>query len=188
MAAKFDATNTIESQVNLDSYSSSNGFSGFCHSIVGWDDERCTEAFLDILDFFLATNQILVSSIRIHGDLETHAELYELSAEDIRVRDNLVSNGIILVVNSDDENGSFHFAGNVSNGLLKDFVLYQSSIGGLSYHGFLTSQDSGLVVYPHDDCGLGFICYEKNKIKKVIKKLQEYAEHYSDILGFMIKA
>ena len=135
---------------------------------------------------FFIPDETLVSSIRIYGDLKDHAEMYELSDKDIQVRDRLVKSGVILNVDSDDKADSFHFEGNISGDLLKDFVLYQSSIGELSYHGFLTSEDSGLIIYPHDDCGLGFICLEKKKITNIIEKLKEYAECYSDILQFTI--
>lgn len=185
MAANFDGIKCIESKVNLDSYSSTEGFLGYCNSSVGWEDERCIEAFIEMLALFIP-DEVVVSSIRIYGDLKAHAEMYELSEKDIQVRDRLVENGIILVVDSEDESDSFHFTGSVSDDLLKDFVLYQSSIGELSYHGFLTSGDSGMIIYPHDDCGLGFICYDNNKKVNVIEKLKECEERYSDILEFTI--
>lgn len=187
MAVKLDTINFIESKVNLDSYSSSDGFLGFCNSKVGWGDERCIEAFMEMLSRFIP-DETLVSSIRIYGDIQVHAEMYELSENEIQVRDRLVENGIILNVDSEDEADSFHFAGSVSNDLLEDFVLYKSSIGELSYHGFLVGEDSGLVIYPHDDCGLGFICCYKRKRADVVEKLNECAERYTDILEFTINS
>jgi hypothetical protein len=129
---------------------------------------------------------IIVSSIRIYGDLKSHAELYELSEDDIQVRDRLIKSGLILNVAKDETNEAFHFGGAISEDTLKDFVLYQSSIGELSYHGFITNSDNELVIYPHDDCGLGFIsCNSKNK-RQVLDRIKECASRYSEILEFTL--
>jgi len=185
MVVNFNAIKFIESQVELDSYSSSNGFLGYCNSKVGWGDLRCIDAFIDMLGLF-TPNETVVSSIRIYGDLNEHAETYELSEDDIKVRDRLIEQGLILNVTSDDESKSFHFEGTISNTTLRDFVLYQSSIGELSYHGFITNPESELIIYPHDDCGLGFILCNAQKRKVTNNKLHEYAERYFEILEFKL--
>lgn len=185
MAANFNAIQYIETKVNLDSYSSTDGFLGYCNSTVGWGDERCIKAFLEMLAFFVP-KEIVVSSIRIYGDLKSHAELYELNEEDIQVRDRLIKKGLILNVITDEESESFHFEGAISDSTLKDFVLYQSSIGELSYHGFITNAANELIIYPHDDCGLGFIsCNNKDK-QQILDRIKECANRYSDILDFTI--
>lgn len=185
MVASFNAVKFIESNVELDSYSSSKGFLGYCNSKVGWGDQRCIDAFIEMLALFVP-KEIVVSSIRIHGDLQEHAETYELNEDDIQVRYRLLEQGLILNVASDEENESFHFEGTVSNSVLRDFVLYQSSIGELSYHGFITNSESEFIIYPHDDCGLGFIISDETKKKLYSSKLQECAERYSEILEFKL--
>jgi hypothetical protein len=185
MAANFDAIKYIESKVNLDSYSSTDGFIGYCNSSVGWGDERCIEAFIEMLAL-LVPKEVVVSSIRIYGDLKSHAELYELSEEEVLVRDRLIKGGLILNVATDEESEAFHFEGIISKDTLKYFVLYQSSIGELSYHGFVTNAANELIIYPHDDCGLGFIsCNSKSK-QQVIDRIKECSKRYSDILEFTL--
>lgn len=108
---KSDKTHTvaaqIEDNINLESYSSSVGFLGFCNSIIGWGDERCINALIEIIDLFVP-HPVLVSSLRIYSDLQVDAEMFQLNQNEVEVRNRLIDRGVILLESSDDISDGFH--------------------------------------------------------------------------------
>jgi len=56
----------------------------------------------------------------------------------------------------------------------------------LSYHAFITNNEKKLIIYPHDDCGLGFITCNSELQEQYLKELKNYAERFSDILDFSL--
>ena len=113
MVAKFNAIKLIKSEVELKSYSSSAGFLGYCNSKAIRFDKECVDAFMNMLAL-LVPDEIIVSSMRIHGDLKEHAQMYDLKKNDIHVRDRLIKQGLISHVALDDINDCFHFCGVIS--------------------------------------------------------------------------
>ena len=84
-------------------------------------------------------------------------------------------------------NNCFHFCGSISKAALRDFILYQTTIGALPYHSFIINSDCELIIYPHDDCGLGFIISNDKNIEDINNKLYKFSEQYFDILEFHLK-
>gem|GEM_PF-5220856 len=135
---------------------------------------------------FLIPKEVIVSSIKIYGDINEHTKLYELSKTNEEVRNRLIEFNVIKNINLEAKKEAFHFEGRLPDKILRDFIVYQTSIGELSCHGFITNNEKKLIIYPHDDCGLGFIACNDELREQYLKELKSYAERFSDILDLSL--
>lgn len=143
--------------VLLSSYSSSSNFVGFCSSRVGYGNEEYENLLLGAVLLLLRGRIELVSSLNIGISLEDHAEEYSLSKSGIACRDVLLANGVISNRFDEPPIDHFHFDNEVTENIALGLIRFQTSIGGASGHSFFLDADRGVIVYPHDDCGLGFV-------------------------------
>ena len=179
--------NLVKSEVNLDSYSSSANFCGFCFSKIGWGKKKCLEALLDIASEIVGELHV-VSSLTICTSLLENENFYALSEESKKRRNYLVDLDFIKLNDSDASANYFHSDKVVSKNEAYSLIEYQTSIGGAIGHVFFVSLTNGVIIYPHDDCGMGFFCSsEPKKRDDFLSLVKRSKEKYSDILSFDLK-
>lgn len=155
-ASMSNGVDLVRSSVLLNSYSSSPNFVGFCSSRVGYGDEEYEKLLLNAVLLLLRRIE-LVSSLNIGISLEDHAKEYSLSKSGIACRDALLANGVISNRLDEPPLDYFHFDKEVTEDIALDLIRFQTSLGGASGHSFFLDAGRGVIIYPHDDCGLGFI-------------------------------
>lgn len=178
----------IKNQVDLNAYSLSRGFLGYCYLKDGTcDDASCIDHCIAMLDEIF-TDAIVVSSLRIYGALKAYYEEYDLNSNEQQLVGRLIDSGIVLNVSIDELDDTFHFVGNVSRCVMRDFITFQLMVGGLSYHAFITNSDKEVIIYPHDDSGIGFIANNKqSRTPSLINFLKGCVTNYSDIFEFHLE-
>lgn len=177
----------IKSKVNLDSYSASETFCGFCFSKIGWGEKKCLEALLEITNEMVDELHV-VSSLTICTSLLDNESFYSLSEENKKCRDFLVDLNLIKLNDAEDSANYFHVDKVVSKSEAYRLIEYQTSIGGAIGHVFFVSLTNGVIIYPHDDCGVGFFCLtESKKRNRFLSLIERLKEKYSDVLSFELK-
>ncbi|MEZ8306927.1 hypothetical protein AB6C40_24215 [Vibrio splendidus] len=174
----------VKSHVVLDSYSSSTNFKGFCFSDIGWNDEKYIRILLNIIEL-LVSRLKLVSSLNIGLNLDEHTQEYSVTQECEVCRNSLIEAGIITNIKGDVPSDVFHFSGEVDADIALNLIRYQTSIGGAFGHAFFVDSKNGVILYPHDDCGLGFIIMggvESQNQK--LNTLKEIDLKYKNIMSF----
>lgn len=174
----------VKSHVVLDSYSSSTNFKGFCFSDTGCNDEKYMRILLNIIELLVDRFQ-LVSSLNIGLNLDEHTQEYSVTEEGEGCRSSLIEAGIITNKEGGVPSDFFHFSGEIDAGVALNLIRYQTSIGGAFGHAFFVDSKNGIILYPHDDCGLGFIilgCVKSQNQK--LNALKEIDLKYKNIMSF----
>lgn len=170
----------IRSNVCLSSYSSSRNFAGYSSFENGYGAADYEKLLLQVASIFLYPYQI-VSSLNIGIDLDEHVGQYSVSSEGLRCRDGLIAAGIIRNDLSDPHVDDFHFNDSVDEGAALSLIRFQTTIGGAQGHAFFVDSESEVAIYPHDDCGLGFIIGGNPHVKA--KKLNVLKQFWLDNTG-----
>ena len=154
----------IEKHVNLKSYSDSPGWLGYYERSTRFSQTTMYESIDKFIDFFrvISPNVSVVTSLYKFGsgDNEITPDQKELM-EAGYLRDSL------------NERFSFH------KGVVWEIVRELSSVmmynaGDIAGHCFFILELLGLIVYPHDDTGFGFITMDlKQQAPKVVKSFFE---------------
>lgn len=174
----------VRANVVLDSYSSSMNFKGFCFSEIGWGDEKYISILLSIIESLVGRLQ-LVSSLNVGLNLDEHAQAYSICGKEKTCRNLLVEAGIITNIEGGVPPSVFHFSEEVDKDTALNLIRYQTSVGGASGHAFFVDSKNGVIVYPHDDCGLGFIIMPNVKSPtKKLKFLKEIELQYKNVMSF----
>lgn len=182
------ATSFVLGHVVLTSYTSSSSFVGLCQIRDSCTTGDVSQTLLD-LTLRLMKDPRLVSSLNIGLDLETHAQQYSLASEGLKIRDSLLDVGIIRNCVDAGESPAFHFEGGVDRSSAENLITFQTLIGGANGHAFIVDLPSGLIVYPHDDCGLGFIVSGQFSDKvNIIRMLRKEAMQARDMFNFQLPA
>ena len=173
----------VKRNVVMNSYSSSTRFLGFCYSNIGWGNKEYTNNLLSIVK--LCTRKpLLLSSLNIDSDLDEHAKMYSMTKADQSCRDFLITHGIIGSEREavDDE---FHFCDSVDDMTARSLMHYQTSVGGADGHVFFVDHEVGLIIYPHDDCGIGFIATVNSQhVAKTIEILKGIQIKFKNVMSF----
>jgi len=170
----------IVDDLNLESYSSSNGFVGYFDSVKQVNDDIINISISSFFDYF--TNEfermILISSLHISDNACDFKADYGVSEEEYaKLFTPLVDEGWIRTIDysndlSDNEfdayerkiNSEFQYV-EMSNSCVdmvkKLFyvVMKYFSCGG---HCFFYLRESNLFIYPHEEAGFGLICTDNN--------------------------
>ena len=154
----------IEKHVNLKSYSDSPGWLGYYERSTRFSQTIMYESIDKFIDFFrvISPNVSVVTSLYIFGlgDNEITPEQKELM-EAGYLRDSL------------NEIGALH------KGVAWEIVRKLSSVlmyneGDIAGHCFFILESSGLIAYPHDYTGFGFITMDlKQQATTVVKSFFE---------------
>ena len=171
--------NYIIENVELNSYSSSKNFKGFCFSETGYHNSNYIHLLIEIL-LSLVDKIQLVSSLNIEVSLLKHSKDLHLDKQGIICRDLLIKNKVITTKSTEVESSDFHFNKEIDLDLAYNLIYFVTSLGGASGSAFFVDSENEIIIYPHDDCGLGFIIKEnsKNDILNVLKKLRiKYREN-----------
>ena len=154
----------IEKHVNLKSYSDSPGWLGYYERSTRFSQTTMDESIDKFIDFFrvISPNVSVVTSLYKFGsgDNEITPDQKELM-EAGYLRDSLYVRF------------SFH------KGVAWQIVRKLSSVvmyneGDIAGHCFFILESSGLIAYPHDDTGFGFIAMDlKQQAPKVVKSFFE---------------
>lgn len=161
--------NYIETSLNLNSYSSSDGFAGYFSNKGRFSKSTARKAIKIFEDFWEMIGEetlLLASTLIIDVPLESLLEDYEYTPNDIEEYITpLLKKGFIQIqqipqIKSDseiDEKGSFRFY-NVDKSELeyicKLFFIIMA-LGGVQGHLFVAFESENLILYPHDDIGFG---------------------------------
>lgn len=151
-----DNVEYVKSNVVLNSYSSSEHFKGYCLSKIGWGNDEFTRSLLDVTTILIKNLQ-LVSSLNIGISLEEHVRQYSISQEDSHCLHSLIRDGVITNILGQEAHDNFHFDEGVDEKTALNLIYHQTSIGGAYGHSFFVDTANTVIVYPHDDCGIGFI-------------------------------
>ena len=173
----------VRSQVILNSYSSSKYFVGYCFSESCWDDHNFFDILLDVISLFCEKLQ-LVSSLNIDLQLDHHANEYELDTKGRDCRDNLIKCGIITNNIGAKPSDYFHFDEYIESSVALDILRYQTTVGGAFGHAFFVDPKQGSILYPHDDCGLGFILADGIMKSGMLNVLYDQESKYKDLMKF----
>ena len=150
----------IEKHVNLKSYSDSPGWLGYYERRIRFSQTIMYESIDKFIDFFrvISPHVTVVTSLYKFGsgDNEITPEQKELMEADY-LRD------------SQNETLAFH------KGVVWEIVRKLSSVvmyneGDIAGHCFFILESSGLIVYPHDDTGFGFITTDFNQQAPIVVK------------------
>ncbi len=168
----------ITTLVNLDEYSSSENFIGYCERIKFLDDNITNKLIDTFFNEFLydVQKKQLFSSLYLLTSFDDLKKDYELSIE-------LINNYFLPLINEgwvehidynklfdncsliECENKLDDIKNNLkcydltsnSNYLIRNVCYLIMQTGGISGHCFFYIKESGLVIYPHDDGGFGVI-------------------------------
>ncbi len=174
----------VKSNIELGSYSSSKYFKGFCLSKAGWGDENYIRLLLNIT-MLLVDKLQLVSSLNIGIDLERHAQEYSIADDDLDCRNALVNDGIITNTLGEVSSDKFHYSKDIDENTAIKVIRYQTSVGGAFGHLFFVDSENDIIVYPHDDCGLGFVILGSIEIQRQkLSLLEDVEQKYKDIMSF----
>jgi hypothetical protein len=166
----------LESYVNLNGYSSSKGFLGF---VEGVEDNRLEVSrqiiqqltdwiYSDVDAFSIATSLHFPKSRRL---LETFYGADNIDYQELLVFE---EHGLVFSVEADGmfeelqvgeadpselwcRSFSHLQVSHFERCIIERLLFAQMNMGGLDGHLFIGSIDHGMVLYPHDDVGFGFI-------------------------------
>ncbi len=157
---------TVEKNVNLQSYSMSQGFLGFFERKEAFSIDVCEKA-IDLLlssSLFDTHCQSIVSNLFIvgndfelkndygFGDRELREHVYPLAAESILTRVDTTQ----YCANRLDGYGLLEIP-RINERIIRTVFSAVMSVDGIRGHCFCVVPDHDLILYPHDDSGFGFI-------------------------------
>ena len=174
----------IQKQVNLQSYSASSGYLGFMQRNGRFSRSLCeqaTDLLFDALDQYLPESPC-VCSLFVVGDDAHLREEYELDDYELdEYIHPLISKGIVhrkthlddCVPYLDGEKLSVHEG--LTKTTMRRVVIGVMAVGGLRGHCFFIAEKHGLIYYPHDDTGFGFISmfedpYHREQSREFVRK------------------
>jgi hypothetical protein len=184
----------LKNNVTLNSYSSSKGFIGYFERTGKFNETKCHDAIeLFIEAFSLSTAEfIFLSSLCLNSDIPTYIKDYEISNNHlINHLYPLIKEGIIRkvdynTISSDveseeysgtlkalDENFTTYNYTEIKMERLRSAFFCQMALGGTSGHCFIILPSNGVIAYPHDDTGFGFISFPDANKKAIGKYLKD---------------
>ena len=166
----------VKSNVILTSYSSSINFKGFFDNKINCNNEEYVRSLLDIIFLFVDKLQV-VSSVHIRTDLRKHARMYRLNKVKKKCRNFLFGHDVIVRKKRRQPKDAFHFSKSVDEYAALNMILYRTYITMNIGHLFFIDRDKGVIIYPHDGGGLGFIIEdEKHDLKLIRDKMIKYKD------------
>jgi len=163
-----DIIDIVKNNVNYLGYGISDGWIGYCERVELFKEEIGNEIIGIFLSFFSNRNiHIITSAIKVKDGIIDDDALLRKKLIDIENR--LVHQKYIDISEEEDEyldgyskairNPKFKVIENCNDQIISDFstlFFVDSSIEG---HCFFLIKDFGILAYPHEDTGFGFIKY-----------------------------
>ncbi len=160
----------IQEWVNLNSYTDSDGWKGYCEINKPFTILRAnkiTNYFIDFFSKYIDKVNIVSNVFRIKE--------YNLSNRNVDnyikyIEKYLIDFGYIKIIsdsiynNSDCLSINFKTFLNTDADIVSMFSLLKMMDGGIDGHCFFVFNELGLITYPHDDIGFGFIRIKKTKV------------------------
>lgn len=187
--------NKIINKINLEIYSNSEGFLGYCESKKGLNDNVCWHAINLLFRTFpmLLKNNSLISSL--HFDRSILKDSYQTSDANfnryfVPLKENKIAYEVDFKSISDDINSSYYeekitelmeffvYVENIEFEVLKKTIFSVMSVDGLIGHLFLILKKEKLIIYPHDDVGFGFIFFGENRLEISEFLLKSFSDDY----------
>ncbi len=182
----------IKQHVDLDSYSFSPGWIGCFERSGRFSEQQCNEA-IDLLfnacDLCTAHCVLICNLFVIGGDADLR-EQYDLNDDDFRdFIHPLIARGAIQRKDHFDEwhpgvgSGSFSVFEEPSSELLRKVFFGMMAVDGIQGHCFGVIPHLGLVIYPHEETGFGFICVDEDIVQK--EQLRTFVKESFKAEGFV---
>lgn len=160
----------IQEWVDLNSYTDSNGWKGYCELNKPFTISRAnkiTNYFIDFFRKYIDKVSIVsnVFKIKEYNLSNRNADIYIKYIEKY-----LIDFGYIKIISNSIYNKpdclsiNFKLFLNIDADIISMFSLLKMMDGGIDGHCFFVFNELGLIAYPHDDTGFGFIRIKNTKI------------------------
>ena len=154
----------IKDYINLDSYSSSNGWVGFCETAENYSFDLCSQVINDFLNYFSEEMEgaTIIFSLSTWGSVDELVENYGLSDQQVEILHRLkVLGWLESNMEADQSFNLIEFNSNESSHIY-NLILSILFIGDVLGSIFILIPSKKLILYPHEDIGSGVVTSDSN--------------------------
>lgn len=182
-----DHMKRLLSSVNKDSYSFSKGFVGYCYTDKCDNKLSYVNIMIELIEF-LAPSARMASSLNLNYSLEEHKDGYCTTTSEDKLVESLIQSKVMSFCDPNADENFFKDFEMLNREQVSNSIYFMIFLGGASGHLFFVDVKESIVIYPHDDGGLGFIFNGgEEQRQNQLELLSTFHKRYKEAFQLVLK-